>query len=202
MTLGFLARVGAPRAAGSGLAGFRLAETTRRTLAHLAPVVLTDEVEQLGLTDATIDQMELMLRSFPRVVRAGLIAGLTAFELGALAAPPWRARPFSRLPRARQEEYFRRWWESTLPPTRQFAKAVKGVLAFAYYELPEVRERVAYRPEPWIAGVKARRLRVFAEEVAAHDRLVLQPDPLVPLGAPPREPKRERIAEEVDHGAP
>ena len=172
---------------------FSLPAASRRTLRALAPVVLTDDVLERGLADATLDQLELMLGSFPRVVRGALLAGLAAFELGALAAPPWRARPFSRLSRARQEEHFRRWWDSESPLPRQFAKAVKGVLAFAYYELPELRAEVAYRPEPWIAEIKARRLRVFAAEIAEHERVILAPDPLVPRAAARRK--------EEHHGA-
>lgn len=169
---------------------YRLPASVRRTLTALAPVILTDEVERLGLLERTIDQVELMLSSFPRGVRAALIAGLSAFELGALADLPWRARPFSLLPPARREAYFRRWWDSSAAPTRQLAKALKGAVAFAYFELPEMRERLTYRPEPWIAEIKARRLTVFKDEIEAHERLVRAPDPLRP--AP---------AKEVDHGA-
>src|SRR5262249_12860035 len=112
-----------------------------------------------------------------------LVVGTTAFELSSLGAPPWRARPFSLLPRPRREAQFQLWWESRLPPTRQLAKALKGLLAFAYYEQPAVRARLGYLPEGWIAAVKADRLVRFRDAIAEHERLVVAPNPLVPHAA-------------------
>src|SRR5205085_7214727 len=67
----------------SALADFTLPKPLRRTLAPLARVVLTEEVETLGLTEAIIDHFELMLRALPVPFRVALCAGLGTFEVRA-----------------------------------------------------------------------------------------------------------------------
>jgi hypothetical protein len=178
------------------LADFKLPRPLRKTLGALARVVCTDEVETLGLTDAVVDGVELHMRSIPALFRAGLVAGLASFEAGAAAWPRALGRPFSRLPADLQEAYFRSWWASPLFPMRQLAKGVKGLLAMSYWEQPEVKRRLEYHPERWIAEVAARRLRDHADDARAHDELVRRPDPLVPAASLTRGGKKK-----VDHAA-
>lgn len=158
------------------LADFRLSRRLRVTLAPLARVVCPPDAEALDLIEPIIDQMELHMRAIPTFLRVGLSAGITGFEVGAVAR---HGKPFSRCTPAQQEAYFKAWWESPVMALHQFAKGVKGLLAMGYYELPIVRERMAYHPERWIAEVAARRLDKYGADVRAHDALVVAPDPLL-----------------------
>lgn len=159
---------------------FSLPGRLRRALQPLCRVVLTDEVETLGLTDAVIDHVELMMRALPPHLRVGLVAGLATFAEGARAYPGARGRSYASLPPELQEAYFASWWHSPLFPLKQFAKGIKGLIALSFWELPAVRERMAYHPEQWIAEVAARRLRDYADDIKKHDALVTAPDPLIP----------------------
>jgi hypothetical protein len=161
------------------LANFRLPARLRRLLATAAPVVLTDEVTEQGLTDDVVDGVELFLRSIPRVVRGAIVAGMFTFEHSARAVPSSLGRPFSELPPDLAAAHFERYWHSRVGPLHQLARAIKMFLAFAYYEHPRVREQLGYDPEVWIEKVKRERAERFAEEIAAAEAAVLAPDPLV-----------------------
>jgi hypothetical protein len=165
------------------LADFRLPKRVRGTLLALVPVVCPADAVPLGLADPIVDHVELMMRAFSGTVRRGLVAGLLAFDAGALG--------FSRLDDEAKRAYFHRWWKSPLLPMRQFVKAVKGLLALSYYEEPTVKARMEYHPDRWIAQAAEERLRRFAAEIQAHEVQVTAPDPLVSL---PADPGRKRHA--------
>ena len=97
--------------------------------------------------------------------------------------PASYGRRFSVQPRASQDRYFAACWHHPWVLVRQAMKGIKGLIAMAYYELPEVKERLGYRPEPWIAQVKAMRLEKFGDEIRKHEKLVTAPDGLVPATA-------------------
>jgi hypothetical protein len=75
--------------------------------------------------------------------------------------------------------YFRSWWDSRIFAFRQFARGIKGVLAFAYYEEPTVKEQMKYHPDAWIAEAARRRLEKYGAEIARHEEIVTKADPLV-----------------------
>ena len=52
-----------------------------------------------------------------------------------------------------------------------------------YYELPEVKEQLGYRPDAYIAAVSQRRLRSYGAQIRAGEAAVLAPGDPVP-GAP------------------
>jgi hypothetical protein len=176
------------------LADFRIPRALRRVLAPMVRIVLTDEVEKLGLTEAVIDHVELSMRSIPFHLRTGLIAGLTSFELGAAAFPSSFGRTFSRLPAAKQAAYFKSWWQSPLFLMRQFVKSVKGLIAMGFYEQRVVLDRLEYHPEQWIAEVAARRLRDYADDIARQDQMVVERDPLVPASTLTKKVRHEQAA--------
>ena len=176
------------------LADFRIPRPLRRVLAPMVRSILTDEVEKLGLTEAVIDHVELSMRSIPFHIRSGLVAGLASFELGAAAIPTSFGRTFSRLPRAKQEAYFRSWWSSPLFLMRQFVKGIKGLIAMGFYEQPQVLAKLEYHPEQWIAEVAARRLRDYADDIARQDKMVLERDPLVPASTLTKKVRHEQAA--------
>ncbi len=176
------------------LADFRIPRLLRRVLEPMVRIVCTEEVETLGLVTEVIDHVELSMRSIPFHMRTGLVAGLTAFEIGAIGFPSSFGRPFSRLPVAKQDAYFASWWHSPLFPIRQFTKGIKGLIAMGYFEHPVVAARMQYHPEQWIAEVAARRLRDYASDIAAQEKMVLERDPLVPASSLTKKVRHDQAA--------
>jgi hypothetical protein len=158
------------------LADFRLPRRARRTLEALVPVVCPPDALDLGLVSAIVDETEQMMRAFPAYARAGLVAGILAFDAGALG--------FARRTPEARERWFRAWWASPLMPVRQLMKGLKGLLVMAYYESPVVKERMAYHPDRWVAKVATERLERFAAQIAENDARMTAPDPLVSLASP------------------
>jgi hypothetical protein len=150
----------------------------RALLRTMAPVACPPDVVELGLVDAVVDHVEEMMQATPRYLRAALLAGLTAYELGAVLWPPARGRTASRLDGARAAAYFRTWWRSRLGPRRELAKGIKGLLALAAYEQPALLHRIDYHPERWIAEVSKRRMETYGDEVRRGEAEVTRPDPL------------------------
>ena len=161
------------------LSDARLSRGQRRCAAALAHVVCPDDLAELGIEAAVVDELELMLRAFPSLARFGLVTALIAIEWLAILLPSSLGRPFSHLPRALQERYFARLWSSPLGLVRQLVKTLKGLLTMGYYEHPAVKARLAWHPERWIAEVARERIARFGEEIAHHEALVTAPDPLI-----------------------
>lgn len=161
---------------GTVLADFRFSRGARRVLRALALVICSDEVEKRGLTEAVLDEVERMVRATPTVMRVALRLGLWAFEWSALFVC---GLPFSRLQPERRSAWFRRWF-SGHGLGQKFAYGIKGLVAFAFFEQPSLRDELHYHPDEWIAEVAKRRLERWGAEVRAHDALVRAPDPLVP----------------------
>lgn len=161
----------------------------RPCVTRLARVVCTSAVDELGLAEAVADHVDLSMRSFPPHVRLGLIAGLTSLEQGARALPSARGRAFSHCAPEVQDAVFAALWHSPLPPVKQLAKGLKGLVALAFWDHPMVRQRLAYTPAEWTAFVNARRVKSYSDDIAAHERFVLAPNP---LGAALRDARVER----------
>jgi hypothetical protein len=160
------------------LADFHLPPLARRTVAHVATVTCPTEIERLGLVDHVVDGFELALRSFSAPFRHSLIAGLTAFELGAALR---YGRPFSSLAPEPARAWFASWWSSPFSLFRQLAKAVKSLLALTFYESPPIRERLEFHPDRWIAEAARARLEHYGVDIERAEDDVRAPDPLVPL---------------------
>jgi hypothetical protein len=152
----------------------------RPTLLRFAGVVLPPELAELGDLDGILEHVQGSVAAMPSYVRAGLIAGITTFEVAAVAWPPGRGRPFSRLDPARAERYFNVWLHAPVGPLRELCKAVKGLFALAYYEQPALKERLGFAPDAWIAKVARDRLEHYGAEIARAEAAVTAPD--VPLG--------------------
>ncbi len=150
----------------------------RKLLESLARVVCPPEAAELGLEPGIVARVETVLAALPGPMRAGLFAGLAAYEAGALLDPAHRGKPASALSPAQAEAYFQRWWTSRLLLRRELAKNAKGLLCLACYEMPEMKEALNYTPEAWIARAKTRRLARYAPEVRAHEAALAKPDPL------------------------
>jgi hypothetical protein len=170
----------------STLADYRHPPRIRRLLASVTPIACPPDVEELGIIDAVVDHVELSMRSLPAVVRAALLAGLTSYELGSIAWPGNWGRPASKLGRARAIRYYDAWRRSPIRLQTEFIKGLKGLLCMSYYEMPQVKERLGYTPDPWVSRVKRRRLEVYGDEIRRHQATLFQPEPLPPLPATAR----------------
>ena len=56
------------------------------------------------------------------------------------------------------------------------------MIVMCYYELPEVKEELGYRPDPYIAAVSWRRLARYGPQIRAGESAVLAGDPAEPSG--------------------
>lgn len=163
---------------------YRHGRRTRQLLRSLAAVMCPPEAGDL--LDPVVEHVELSMGAMPMAVRAALLTGLVTYDLGALAR--WR-RPARVLAPPRAARYLDAWRHGGLVQ-RELVKAVRGLICLAYYELPEVQERLGYRPGQWIERVKRHRLATYGEDIARHAARLCAPEPL-PRLAPrsgPREP--------------
>ena len=164
---------------------------TRRLLGSLAALLCPPEVAP-DLIAPVVDDVELSMRAMPADVRAALRAGLLTYDLGAVAR--W-GRPAGRLAPDRAARYLDAWRHG-LAVQRELIKAVRSLLCLAYFELPEVKARMGYLPERWIAQVTRHRLATYGDDIARHAGRLFTPEPLprlpVPAGrAPDRAPAGE-----------
>lgn len=60
-----------------------------------------------------------------------------------------------------------------------------------YYELPEVKEQLGYRPDPYIAKVSKRRLASYGAQIRAGEAAALAPDPAGRYAGSPPGPRPE-----------
>lgn len=158
------------------MAEFRFPSWAWAVLRHLAPVVLTDDVERLGVVDGAVREMERLLGAAPVAARGAFIAGLAAFNAGAGRGG------FRALGPAQAQAYFERWWHSPALPVAQFAKGAKAMLTFGYYELPGVQRAIGYDPQAWIDRVTIERLERYGEEIARFEADALKRDPIPRTG--------------------
>ncbi len=147
--------------------------TTRAVLRSLVPVICPPE--GLPLADAIVDHMALTFSVTPSLVQRALVAGLVAYDLGAL--PRYFKRAQSLRP-DRAEAYYRSWERGITPLHVQFARALNQLMSLACYEQPAMMDAVGYHPAAWISNVTTKRLTVYADDVRKQDAQILAPDPL------------------------
>ena len=149
--------------------------TTRAVLHSLVPVICPPEAAPLA--DAIVDHMALTFGATPPLMQRALVAGLHAYDLGALPRYLRRARSLSP---DRAEAYYRTWEHGVTPLHVQFARALNQLMSLACYEQPAMMESVGYQPAPWIEQVTKKRLTVYADDVRKQAEQILAPDPLRP----------------------
>jgi hypothetical protein len=148
-----------------------LPASQRRILARLAEVVCPPEPRAADLSDGLLAEFEALLGVLPAAVRRPIRVGLVAFDQGARLYPRARGRRFSRLGDAAAEAYFRAVLARAGLGTA--LARIKGLVVMCYYELPEVKEKIGYRPGPYIAAVTQRRLASYAAQIRAGEAAVL-----------------------------
>jgi hypothetical protein len=161
------------------LADFHIPPPLRPVFRQIARVVCPPDAEALGALDGIIDHFEMSLRTLPAYLRVALMAGTTTFDLSAAADPRTPGRRFSRLPLHQAERWYRLWHHAPIFMMRQFAQAVKALIILAYYEQPEVRRKIGYQPDGWVAEVAKKRLVTYGIAIAQHEEELRAPDPLI-----------------------
>lgn len=150
----------------------------RKLLESLVPVVCPPDAVELGLVGEIVDHAEKTIAALPRAFRAGLAAGLVAYDQGARLWPVARGACAHDLPLHLRSRWYLLWLGGLTPVNRELAKAVKQVLVLGHFEHPAIQERIGYKPQAWIDKVKKKRLEVYADDIARHDASILAPDPL------------------------
>ena len=162
----------------STLADYTHPGPVRRLLKSLVPVVCPPLATELDLADAIVDHVELTMRAAPKAVRMALLTGISGYELGAAVVPRHFGKTASSLPVEDARRYFDSWWSSPLPPQREFAKGVKGLICLACYEHPEMMSSIGYTPHEWIEKSVRYRLSTYSDAIAERERALFADDPL------------------------
>jgi hypothetical protein len=150
-----------------GSPAWRLRSPFRRIVVRLAQVVCPPQVPAGDVANELLDEFESLLGALPAGLRKLIPAWLVVFDQGARLYPRARGRRFVRLADADAEAYFRalqarrRWGLATS------LQRIKGLIIMCYYELPEVKEQLGYRPDAYIAEVSRRRLASYGVQIQA-----------------------------------
>lgn len=158
---------------------FTLPAGLRPTAHAFARIILPDDLEQLGIAEEVIDELERSLESFPPHLRYALVLGMTVFDAAGAFYLPGHGRTFTHMAGPAAKGWFDLWWDSSFTPVAQFPRGIKALLALAYYEHPTVRARLQYDPDAWIGKVARRRVEKWADAIRQHEAMVLSPNPLI-----------------------
>jgi hypothetical protein len=134
-----------------------LSGPVRQVVTRFAEVVCPPEARTRQRIPGVLGEFELMLGAMPAGVRRLLGTGFLAFDRGARLWPPGRGRRFSHLDDQAADAYL----NAVLSRDNGIADSVRrlqGLIAMCYYELPDVKEELGFRPDPYIARVSRRRL--------------------------------------------
>jgi hypothetical protein len=163
----------------------RLGSTVRRIVVRFAEIVCPPEVRTGGLTGKLLADFESLLDVVPPAVRSSARAGLVAFDQGARLYPRARGRRFVHLADDAADAYYRA--VLARPGAGLALQRIKGLVVMCYYELPEVKEQLGYRPDAYIAAVSRRRLESYGAQIRAGEAAVLAPGPGDPDRGTPKD---------------
>ena len=169
---------------------WRLRSPARRVVARLAEVACPPEIRTGNLVADLLADFELLLGALPAGLRRLISGWLVAFDHGARVYPRARGRRFVRLPDVEADAYFRAVLARRRSGLSTSLQRIKGLIIMCYYELPEVKEQLGYRPDAYIADVSRRRLTSYGTEISAAEAAALgsvpaEPDPVASPGPPP-----------------
>jgi len=100
---------------------------------------------------------------------------LIVFDRMARLFPVARGRRFVRLEHQAAERYVRTLMARSAG-LGGVTRRLKGVIVMCYYELPEVKEEIGYRPDPYISAVSQRRLARYGAQIRMGEAAVLAGD--------------------------
>ena len=149
----------------------------RRIAARFAEVACPPEVRAGNLRDKLLAEFESTLQVVPPGVRWSVRSGLVAFDQGARVYPRAHGRRFVHLADDAAEAYFRAVLARKGGGLGTALQRIKGMVVFCYYELPEVKDQLGYRPDAYIAAVSQRRLASYGPQIRAGEAAVLAAPP-------------------------
>jgi choline dehydrogenase-like flavoprotein len=151
-------------------------------LQKLAEVTCPRGADSEAAARDAIRKMDEYVAALPRAARFGVLAAAAAVDQGARLYPPARGRRLARLGDATASQYLGLLLDSHIALVRSTAAPLRALAALCYYDVPEVRARIGYEPDPHIARVARRRMERFGEEI----RRAEEP-PATPLEGEPAE---------------
>jgi hypothetical protein len=157
--------------------GPQLSPSIRRIVARFAQTVCPPELRTSGLTDRLLAEFASMLEVWAPAMRWSVRGGLAAFDQGARLYPPARGRRFVHLTDDTADAYFRAVQARRSAGLGTAVQRIKGLVVMCYYELPEVKDQLGYRPDAYIAAVSRRRLASYGAQIRAAEAALLAPDP-------------------------
>jgi hypothetical protein len=148
------------------------------------------------VTSELLDEFESLLGALPASLRWLIPGWLVALDHGARLYPRARGRRFVRLADAEADAYIRAMLARRRSGLAQSLQRIKGLIIMCYYELPEVKEQLGYRPDAYIAEVSRRRLASYGAQIRAGEAAALGADPAEPdsLSSPGRPSSARRLA--------
>ena len=158
----------------SDLANYKHSPAVRRLIRSLIPIVCPPDYEEYDVVDGVLDETEDGMRAMPRVVRIALVAGMTTYDLAAI---PLHGRRAHKLRGERAHSYYK-FWKKGAGLQRNFIKGIKGLIGMAYYEQDAVLEKLGYTTKQWMDKVHERRLEVYPDQIAAHEKTIFERDPI------------------------
>ena len=187
------------------MTAWQLRSPLRRIVERLAQVACPPQVPAADVMNELLDEFELLLGALPAALRWLIPVWLVAFDQGARLYPRAYGRRFVRLPDAEADAYIRAVLARRRSGFAASAQRIKGLIVMCYYELPEVKEQLGYRPDAYIASVSRRRLTSYGAQIRAAEAAALgsdpaEPDPLASPGPPPS-PRRLASPGRLDDGS-
>jgi hypothetical protein len=156
---------------------WRLGRPARRIVKRFAEVACPPEVRAGRVMGGLVGEFEALLGALPTGARWLVQGGLVAFDQGARLYPRARGRRFVRLADGDADAYFRAILARRRGGLAASVQRIKGLVVFCYYEQPEVKEQLGYRPDGYIAEVSRRRLSRYGAQIRASEAASLGPDP-------------------------
>ncbi|HEV2933801.1 MAG TPA: hypothetical protein VGY96_11775 [Streptosporangiaceae bacterium] len=157
--------------------GWRLRSPVRRIVVRLAEVACPQEVRAGDVMDGLLAEFESLLGALPTGARRLVQGGLVALDQGARLYPRAHGRRFAGLGDDDADAYFRAIVARPRGGLAASVQRIKGLVIFCYYEQPEVKEQLGYRPDGYIAEVSRRRLSRYGAQIRAGEAASLGPDP-------------------------
>jgi hypothetical protein len=155
---------------------WRLGSPVRRIVKRFAEVACPPEVRAGRVMGGLVAEFEALLGALPAGARWLVQGGLVAFDQGARLYPRARGRRFVRLADGAADAYLRAILARRRGGLAASVQRIKGLVVFCYYEQPEVKEQLGYRPDGYIAEVSQRRLSRYGTQIRAGEAASLGPD--------------------------
>jgi hypothetical protein len=161
----------------AALAGWQLPAPVRRIVVRFAKVACPPEVHAGDVMGGLVAEFESLLGALPPGARWLVQCGLVAFDQGARLYPRAHGRRFAHLREDDADAYFRTIAARPRGWLAASVQRIKGLVVFSYYEQPEVKEQLGYRPDGYIAEVSRRRLSRYGAQIRAGEAASLGPEP-------------------------